>query len=130
MTAKEVRYETYLVEDAELILVSYGTASRIAKGAVNRMRREGYKVGLFRPITLWPYPKVALRALAKEGVKIGVFELCVGQMVEDVIMSVGGRSEVHLLGIPGGPIPTPADVQEFALSVLRGDGKVGKKVEI
>lgn len=130
MAAREIRYETYQAEDAELILVAYGTASRIAKGAVNRLRREGLRVGLFRPVSLWPYPKDALRSLAKGGVKIGVFELSVGQMVEDAIMSVGGRCEVHLYGIPGGPIPTPADVAEFAVSVIKGDGRVGRKVEI
>ncbi len=130
ITAREVRYDTYRVDDAELILVAYGTASRIAKGAVNRLRREGFRVGLFRPVTLWPYPKEALRALAKGGAKIGVFELSVGQMVEDVLMSVGSTSEVYLHGIPGGPIPTPADVAQFALSVLKGDGLVGRKVEI
>lgn len=130
IASKETRYDTYMVEDAELILVAYGTASRIAKGAVNRLRKDGFKVGLFRPVTLWPYPKDALRSLARAGVKIGVFELSAGQMVEDVIMSVGGRSEIYLQGIPGGPIPTPADVAEFAVSVIKGKGTVGRKVEI
>lgn len=130
MIRNETRFDEYMVEDAEVILVAYGTASRIAKGAVNRLRKEGYRVGLFRPVTLWPYPKEALRSLASKGIRVGVFELSVGQMVEDVLMSVGERSEVYLYGIPGGPIPTPAEVAEFAVSVLKGDGRVGRRVEI
>lgn len=130
MIRNETRFDEYMVEDAEVILVAYGTASRIAKGAVNRLRKEGYRVGLFRPVTLWPYPKEALRSLASKGIRVGVFELSVGQMVEDVLMSVCERSEVYLYGIPGGPIPTPAEVAEFAVSVLKGDGRVGRRVEI
>jgi 2-oxoglutarate ferredoxin oxidoreductase subunit alpha len=130
MAANEIRFETYLIDDAELIVVSYGTASRIARGAINRLRRDGYKVGLFRPISLWPFPKLALRALAGKGIKVGVFELSLGQMVEDVIISVGGRAEIYLQGVPGGPIPTPAEVGEFILSALRGDGRVGRRVEV
>lgn len=130
MAAQEVRFDTYLADDAEVLLVAYGTASRISKGAVNRLRREGYKVGLFRPVTLWPYPKAALRGLAEKGVKVAVFELCSGQMVEDVVMSVAGRSEVYFHGIPGGPVPTPAEVADFILSVIKGDGRVGRRVEL
>ena len=128
--ADEVRFDTHLVEDAEVVVVAYGTASRIAKGAVNRLRREGHKVGLFRPISLYPYPKAALRQVAQKGVKIAVFELSMGQMVEDVIISAGSLSEIYSHGIPGGPIPTPADVGEFVLSVLKGDGRVGRRVEV
>ncbi len=128
--ATEVRFDTYRTEDAEMVVVAYGTASRIAKGAVNRLRREGYKVGLFRPISLWPFPKLPLRALASRGIKVAVFELSLGQMVEDVILSVGGRAEIFFRGIPGGPIPTPAEVAEFVLSSIKGDGRVGRRVEI
>jgi 2-oxoglutarate ferredoxin oxidoreductase subunit alpha len=130
MSEREVRHDTYLIEDAQIIVVAYGTASRIAKGGVNRLRREGHKVGLFRPISLWPFPKLALRALARPGVKIATFELSMGQMVEDVVLSVGPRSEIYFHGIPGGVIPTPADVADFIHSVIAQDGRVGRRVEI
>jgi len=130
MTAREVRFDTYKVEDAELIVVAYGTASRIAKGAVNRLRREGKKVGLFRPVSLYPYPKEPLREAVKSGARVAVFELCMGQMVEDVVLSLGGRTEIFFHGVPGGPVPTPADAAEFILSVLQNDGRVGRRVEI
>jgi 2-oxoglutarate ferredoxin oxidoreductase subunit alpha len=129
ITAEQQRYDTYMTEDAEVILVAYGTASRIAKGGINRLRRQGYRVGLFRPITLWPFPKTALRELAQKAGKVAVFELSAGQMIEDIILTVLERAELFLYGIPGGPIPTPNDVEEFAISVLRGDGKVGRRIE-
>jgi 2-oxoglutarate ferredoxin oxidoreductase subunit alpha len=130
MTAEELRYDTYMTEDAEILLVSYGTASRIAKGAVNRLRREGHRAGLFRPITLFPFPKLPLREIAGRVSKVAVFELCMGQLVEDVIISVGGRAEIFFHGIPGGPIPTPAEVAEFVVSSMKEDGRVGRRVEI
>ncbi len=128
--AQEQRWETYLTDDAELIVVAYGTASRIAKAAIEEVREEGLKAGLFRPITLWPYPKEHLRSLAQDGRKVAVFELCLGQMVEDVMLSVGERAEIYFYGIPGGLIPTPADVAAFLNSVDRGDGQVGRRIEI
>ncbi|MEW5914577.1 MAG: 3-methyl-2-oxobutanoate dehydrogenase subunit VorB [Thermodesulfobacteriota bacterium] len=130
ITAAEQRWEEYLTEDAEIIAVAYGTASRIAMSAVEELRAEGVKAGLFRPITLWPYPKQALRKLAQGGVKVAVFELSAGQMVEDVMLSVGERAPIFFYGIPGGVIPTPADVIDFLRSALKGDGKVGRRVEI
>ncbi|RJX35183.1 MAG: 3-methyl-2-oxobutanoate dehydrogenase subunit VorB [Desulfarculus sp.] len=130
ITADEQRWEENLTEDADIIAVAYGTASRIAMSAVEELRAEGVKAGLFRPITLWPYPKQALRKLAQGGVKVAVFELSAGQMVEDVMLSVGERAEIHFYGIPGGVIPTPADVIDFLRSALKGDGKVGRRVEI
>jgi len=130
ITAQEQRWDTYKVDDAELIVVAYGTASRIAETAVDDLRAAGLAVGLFRPITLWPYPKKALRDLAKDGRKVAVFELSLGQMLEDVVLSVGGRSEIYFYGVPGGLIPTPAEAAEFLRSVLKGDGKVGRRVEL
>ncbi|MEW5723393.1 MAG: 3-methyl-2-oxobutanoate dehydrogenase subunit VorB [Thermodesulfobacteriota bacterium] len=130
MVAKEQHWDTYQTDDADTLVVAYGTASRIAKGAVNRLRREGYKAGLFRPISLFPYPKPALRELSKKVQRVCVFELCNGQMVEDVVLSVGERAPVFFHGLPGGPIPTPADVAEYLLSVINKDGKVGRRVEV
>jgi 2-oxoglutarate ferredoxin oxidoreductase subunit alpha len=130
MAENELRWETYKVEDADTVIVAYGTASRIAKGAVNRLRKEGLKVGLFRPISLFPYPKQALRQLAEKLERVCVFELSAGQMVEDAILSVGGRAEIWFYGLPGGPIPTPADIADYIFSVLKGEGKIGRRVEV
>lgn len=128
--AEETRWEEYLCEDAEMIVVAYGSASRIAKRAIQDLRAEGIKAGLFRPITLWPFPKPALRALGQGGRKVAVFELCMGQMVEDVMLSVGERAEIFFYGVPGGLMPTPDEVAGFLRSAQSGDGKVGRRIEI
>jgi len=108
--ANEVRFEGYLLDDAEMVVLAFGTAARITKGAIKRVRKEGLKVGLFRPITLWPFPHKAVRELAGQTREFLVFELNAGQMVEDVRLSLEGRGEVFFYGRPGGVIPTPMDV--------------------
>lgn len=106
----EIRYEGFMLDDAEMAVFAFGTAARIAKGAIKRVRREGLKAGLFRPITLWPFPKKAVRELASQVKEFLVFELNCGQMVEDVRLSLEGKGEVFFYGRPGGVIPTPVDV--------------------
>jgi len=96
----EVRYEVYRGEDAELFLVAYGYAARVSKEAVNLARAEGWRVGLIRPITLWPFPQEVIREKALRGCRFAVVEDSMGQMVEDVKLAVEGRSPVHLLGTP------------------------------
>jgi len=130
ITAEEQRLETHMVEDAEIIVVAYGTAARIAESAIEELRGENLAAGLFRPITLWPYPKEHLRRLARKDRKIAVFELSLGQMVEDVILSVGRRAEIYFYGVPGGVIPTPAEIADFIRSAVKGDGKLGRRVEV
>ena len=130
ITAEEQRWETHKTDDAEIIVVAYGTAARIAETAIDKLRAEGMAVGLFRPITLWPYPTATLRELASKSRKVAVFELSMGQMVEDVILSVGERAEIYFYGIPGGMIPTPDDVSGFLRSTAEGDGKVGRRIEV
>ncbi len=130
ITANELRWETKIEDDDEMIIVAYGTAARIAESAIEELRAENLKVGLFRPITLWPYPMKALRDLASKVSKVAVFELCQGQMVEDVVLSVGDRAEIHFYGLPGGIIPTPAEVADFLRSAAKGDGKVGRRIEV
>jgi 2-oxoglutarate ferredoxin oxidoreductase subunit alpha len=130
ITAQEQRWETVQTDDAEIVVVAYGTAARIAESAMEELRAEGMPVGLFRPITLWPYPTPALRGMAERVKKVAVFEFCLGQMLEDVILSVGDRAEIYFYGLPGGIVPTPAEVGEFIKSAARGDGKIGRRIEV
>ncbi len=115
---KETRYEEYLTEDAELVIVAYGTVARIAKSAVNELRAKGIKVGLLRPITLYPYPEKALNDLAKkESVKSFLtIELSMGQMVEDVRLSVNGLKPVDFYGRTGGNVMTPDDIVNYIVA--------------
>ena len=109
---REVRFEAYRIADAELVVVAFGSPARIAKGAIMAAREQGLKVGLLRPITLYPFPEKELAELADRGKSFLVTELNVGQMVEDVRMSVGRRAEVHFYGRPpgAGSLPSPEDI--------------------
>lgn len=102
--------EMYLVDDAELIIVAYGTAARIAKGGVHRVREMGLKAGLYRPKTLWPFPAEQLARLSSSVGGIVVFEMSTGQMVEDVRLAVEGRCDVSFYGRPGGVVSTPEEL--------------------
>ncbi len=106
----EARYETYLCEDADTLIVAWGTVGRIARTAVNQARAAGHKVGLFRPLTLWPYPEEPLAALSKQVDGVLVVEMNAGQMLEDVQRVVQGRAPVSFLGRMGGKIPLPAEI--------------------
>jgi 2-oxoglutarate ferredoxin oxidoreductase subunit alpha len=106
----EVRYETYLTDDAEMVVVAYGMGARIVKGAIKRLREEGMKVGLIRPITLWPFPAKALQEMAKTVRHFFVFEMSAGQMVEDVRLALEGKGHIHFYGRPGGVLPMPVEL--------------------
>jgi len=108
--AAEVRWTGELLDDAELVIVAYGTAARVARTAIRRAREGGLKAGLFRPISLWPFPSAALAELAERARGILVVELSAGQMVEDVRLAVEGRSPVAFHGRTGGMVPTPDEV--------------------
>ena len=95
----EVRYETYQVDDAEFLLVSYGSSARICHGAVDMGRTEGLKLGLFRPITVWPFPKKELREAALRAGKVLVVEDSIGEFVDDVEFALLGQVPFHLLGV-------------------------------
>ncbi len=110
ITREISRAETYQTADAHLVVVAYGTASRIAKGAIKKVREMGLKVGLFRPITLWPFPKGALLEWSRRVRDFLVFEMSTGQMVEDVKLALEGRSNVHFYGRPGGIVSTPDEI--------------------
>lgn len=108
----ETRFETYRVEDAEMIAVAYGTTARIAKGAINQLREQGLRVGLVRPITVWPFPNEIIRELSKKVKRFIALEMSTGQMVEDVRLALEGRAEVLFYGRPGGIIPEPDEFAE------------------
>jgi 2-oxoglutarate ferredoxin oxidoreductase subunit alpha len=112
MKNKEVRFESYHAEDSEVLIVAFGIVARIALASVMKLRREGLKVGLFRPITLFPFPEKELILLAGEGRRFITIEMNAGQMVEDVKLSVNGRSEVFFYGRPGGSLITPEEIEE------------------
>jgi 2-oxoglutarate ferredoxin oxidoreductase subunit alpha len=106
----EVRYETMETEDADLVIAAYGTTARIAKSAVRAARAEGLKVGLFRPITLWPYPTEPLRELSERVDTILTVEMSAGQMWEDVRLAVAERAATPFYGEMGGVVPTPRGI--------------------
>jgi len=109
---KEVRYEAIQTEDADLLIVAFGLASRIAHKAVELARAEGIKVGLFRPITLYPFPYKQLDKISENIDSILVTELNAGQMLEDVRLAVEGKVPIQFYGRMGGMIPAPDDILE------------------
>ncbi|MDR0525702.1 MAG: 3-methyl-2-oxobutanoate dehydrogenase subunit VorB [Spirochaetaceae bacterium] len=116
---KEVRFEIAGPGDADLTFVAYGTAARVAWGAKNLAEKEGLRLRVFRPITLWPFPSLELAEIAKTGKPILAVEMSLGQMVEDVRLAVLGKAPVHLLGHSGGVIPTEEEVFAEAKRILR-----------
>ena len=110
MKKHEVIYDTYEMKDARLIVVAFGIAARIALSAVKDLRKQGKKIGLFRPVTLFPFPGKQLAGLAGKGRRFLVLEMNAGQMVEDVRLAVNGKSEVLFYGRPGGVVVTPEEL--------------------
>ena len=104
--ANEVICEQYKVEDAEIIMVAYGISARIVRSAVNRARDEGIKVGLIRPVTLWPFPTDQINKAAGDLKIFLTVEMSCGQMVEDVKLAVAGKSPVLFFGRSGGGVPS------------------------
>jgi pyruvate/2-oxoacid:ferredoxin oxidoreductase alpha subunit len=113
----EVRFESWRTEDADVVLVGYGIVSRILKSAVEQLRRRGVKVGLLRPITLYPFPTQELQRLAKSTKLFLTVELSLGQMVEDVRLAVEGRVPVEFYGRCGGNAPSAEEVIEQVLKL-------------
>jgi pyruvate/2-oxoacid:ferredoxin oxidoreductase alpha subunit len=106
----EVLYQEVLTEDAEILIIAYGISSRIARAAVEIARAEGVRVGLLRPISLYPFPMKRLRQLAGKTFAVLVFELSSGQLIEDVRLAAGGMTPIQLLRRTGGMMPTAEDV--------------------
>lgn len=112
MEKRELLWQEIQTEDAELLIVAYGISSRIARAAVEVARAEGVRVGLFRPISLYPFPGARLRKLAGKACSVMVLELSSGQLIEDVRLSLGGITPVQLLRRTGGMMPTTEDVAQ------------------
>ncbi len=108
----EIRCEQYKVDDADVIMVAYGIAARIVRGAIENARKLGIKVGLIRPITLWPFPSNLISKAAEQSPVFLVVEMSCGQMVEDVRLAVAGKTPVVFWGRPGGGVPTVEQVLE------------------
>lgn len=119
--ATEQRAESYLMDDADIVLVAYGAASRIARSAVNKARKLGIRVGLIRPITLWPFPVNILDAAVDNAKAFLVTEFSMGQMVDDVRLVVNGRRPVNFFAHTGGVIQTPDEVLEALCRIAAGE---------
>ena len=122
MEKNEVRWEEVQCEDAEIVITAYGTPARIALTALETLRAEGIKAGLFRPITLWPFPEKALHTLAgKDHVKaiLDVEMSTTGQMLDDVRLAVEGQKPISYLGRAGGVMPTVEEMIESARTALK-----------
>lgn len=115
---QEVRWKEDFTQDADLVLVAYGITSRIAYSAMEMARAEGLKVGVFRPITLWPFPDKALVNAVRTASAILTLELSAGQMVEDVRLAINGAKKVHFHGRTGGMVMTPREVLEEIYKIL------------
>jgi 2-oxoglutarate ferredoxin oxidoreductase subunit alpha len=124
----EVRWDEYRLDDAEIVLVAFGTAARVAQTAVNNLRRQGYAVGLFRPITLWPFPEWRLAQLVAKTDAFFVVEMNAGQMVHDVREIVGRNVPVEFVGRMGGVIPMPDEVEAEIHSWLTFKNSIKKHI--
>ncbi|MDD4295549.1 MAG: 3-methyl-2-oxobutanoate dehydrogenase subunit VorB [Ruminiclostridium sp.] len=112
ITEKECRYELYNSEDAEIFIVAYGTVARIAKSVIEMAKNEGLKVGLVRPITLWPFPQEVFDKVVDKAKAFLTVEMSSGQMVEDVRLAVNGKKPIYFHGRMGGMVPNKNDIME------------------
>ena len=110
--------EEYLTDDAELVIAAYGASARVCKSAINAARAKGLKVGLVRPITLWPFPEKVFQKVAKTAQKFLCVEMSMGQMIDDVKLSIDCSKPVEFYGRTGGIIPSPAEVLAQIESLL------------
>ena len=115
----EVRVEVYNCEKADIIIAAYGTVARIVKNVIRMAQKEGIKVGLIRPITLWPFPEKAFEQFAEVPKAFLAVEMSAGQMVEDVRLSVNGKRPVHFYGRMGGMIPTQLEILDKVKEILK-----------
>jgi len=116
----EVEFECSMCEDADVLLVAYGTPSRIVKSAINQLREEGIKAGLFRPKTLYPFPYKQLKEASKNKKFVLCAELSMGQMIQDVKLAVEGSVPVHFYGRAGGIVFEPIEIVNAVKKNLGG----------
>ena len=113
----EVQFSEYLIDDADMVVVAYGITSRVAKNSIDDLRAKGIKVGLFRPVTLWPFPSKRVLEISNTAKVFTVLELSAGQMVEDIKLTLNGKLPVEFYGRMGGAIPTvdelSAKIEEY-----------------
>lgn len=119
MKANEVRVEEVNLEDADLVICAYGTTARIVKSAMAQLAAEGVKVGLIRPITLFPFPEASFDRIGARVRNLLVVEMSMGQMIDDVKIADAGRRKVHFLGRTGGMIPIPTVIADTVKHILR-----------
>ena len=117
-----MRFAEYALDDAEYVVVGFGTAGRVAQTAVKQARAQGLRVGLFRPISLFPFPEIRLAELADRVKGFLVVEMNSGQMVEDVRLAVNGRVPVKFYGRMGGMVPYPDEVLEVIQRLVENSG--------
>lgn len=115
---RESRCESYMTEDAELVIAAYGTTARISRSVINNLREQGHKVGLIRPITLWPYPYADFAKLPKTVKNILVAEMNCGQMVDDVKVATGCKIPVSFYGRSGGMSPSVKEIEQQCRNLL------------
>jgi 2-oxoglutarate/2-oxoacid ferredoxin oxidoreductase subunit alpha len=118
MKADEVRVEEYHLTDADIVLVAYGTTARIVKSAIGMLEAEGIKVGLIRPITLYPFPQACFARLPERVKNLLVVEMSMGQMIDDVRIANEGRRRIHFIGRTGGMIPIPKVIADTVKHIL------------
>ena len=123
ITSKEMMVEEYLCDDADVIFVAYGSTARICRSVLHKARKEGAKVGMIRPITVWPYPYETVAKRTNRTKHFFVVEMSLGQMIEDVKLSVLSNAKVHFHGRPGGGIPEETDLLKQLKSILQEAGK-------
>ena len=119
----EVMYEEYMMDDAEICVAAFGIAARVSKNAINEARKQGIKVGLIRPITLWPFPNKVFAKAAEHVKQFISVELSMGQMIEDVRLATGCKVPVTLCNRTGGMIPSPEQVLEAIVKANNGGEK-------
>ena len=124
--AAECRWQEELVEDAEIVLVAYGTTSRIARSAMRKCREQGVRVGLIRPITLWPFPEAAIRSTLSTAKKYLCVEMSMGQMIDDVRLAVNGERPVEFYGRTGGMVPTVKELVDRIMGMAKPCGFAGQ----
>ena len=115
MKSRELLFEEYMTDDAEMVVAAYGIAARIVKASIKSVREKGFKVGLIRPITLFPFPDAPFEKACGSTAKFLVIEMNLGQMVEDVRLAVNGRCQVAFYGRPGGGVPTPEELSKVII---------------